>query len=155
MTTVLYNHKERKIALDSRISNGGFITSDEFDKTITNEKGTWFFCGDTCDYEEMSKLSHGDKVNTDNLPDCMALLVDDDSGVYCVIVNHDGYCKYTKTTYVEGIGSGHKYAIAALDFGKSCFDAVKYAAKKDLHTGGSIRLYDVDKRKFISVLDNV
>ncbi len=54
-------------------------------------------------------------------------------------------CKLVKykLTYNDADGSGYAFALAAMDFGKSAKDAVKYAATRDTYTGGRVRVFDV------------
>lgn len=69
---------------------------------------------------------------------------DSQSGVLAV-VNKDVYeidsdFSVTQSTDgVYGIGSGSDYAKSALDFGSSVVDAVKYASKKDIWTGYTVK----------------
>jgi ATP-dependent protease HslVU (ClpYQ) peptidase subunit len=49
----------------------------------------------------------------------------------------------------QGVGSGFKFAISAMDHGKSAKDAVKYAATRDIYTGGKIHVYDIASARFI------
>lgn len=46
-------------------------------------------------------------------------------------------------------GSGEEFALAAMDFGNSAEEAVKYAMTRDTCTGGKVHVYDIEKCKFI------
>tara|TARA_R110002096_G_C14041546_1_gene672316 strand:- start:43 stop:480 length:438 start_codon:yes stop_codon:yes gene_type:complete len=145
MTTIVYDHKNKQIACDSRVNGNGLILSDKEVKYKENEKGLWFFCGAVSDNDQMMEMSHNDKP--DVLPDCSALLVKD-GDCYLVTFN-GGYCAISKNNYSHSIGSGGDYALCALDFGSTAKEALKYASTKDCYTGGKLRLYDIKTEKFI------
>ena len=147
MTTIAYHHKDKQIAVDSRLVNHGLVKSDSFDKTIKNEFGVWIFCGTASDIKDLCKLKHNDKV--DVIPNCSALLITD-SKCYDVIVNNDGYCEYFELGHNDTKGSGGELALAAMDFGKSAKKAVEYAMTRDIYTGGKIQVIDVETGEVVS-----
>jgi len=140
MTTIAYHHKDKQIAVDSRLVSHGLIRSDLFDKTIRNEFGTWIFCGTASDIKDLCKLKHNDNVSV--IPNCSALLIADGK-CYDVIVNNDGYCEHFEIEHNEAKGSGSELALAAMDFGKSAKEAVEYAITRDIYSGGKVRVFDV------------
>ena len=140
MTTIAYHHKDKQVAVDSRIAGGGIIGSDSFDKTIKNELGLWIYCGAASDAKDLCCLKHNDKV--DPIPDCSAFLITDGK-CYYVGVNNDRYCEYFELPFNEGKGSGGEFALAAMDFGKNAKEAVEYAITRDIYSGGEVRVFDV------------
>lgn len=144
MTCVIYDHLNKQIAIDSRITSSGVIETDSYDKTIKNEKGLWFFCGATCDFKILSELKHNDEVKV--LPDCHSLLLSDGK-VFLVGVYEDKRCCYSELTYSAAIGSGRKFALSAIDFNKKAKGAVEYSATRDIHTGGKIRVFNLDGKE--------
>jgi len=49
--------------------------------------------------------------------------------------------------YIDGEGSGGAWAQAALDFGKTPEEAIKYAMTKDIYTGGKVKKVIFSKNK--------
>jgi hypothetical protein len=47
-------------------------------------------------------------------------------------------CKFSRAD-----GSGYKFALGAMDHGKSAKDAVKYAMTRDIYTGGKVKVIKV------------
>lgn len=144
MTCIAYHHKDKQIAVDSRMVNHGLVKCDSFDKTVRNEFGLWIFCGSAADIKDLCNLKHNDKV--DPIPDCSALLV---SGGKCydVFVNDDGYCEHFELSFDEAKGSGSELALASMDHGKSAKEAVEYAMTRDIYSGGKVHVIDVETGK--------
>lgn len=144
MTCIAYHYEDKQIAVDSQATNGYDIVSNiDFDKTITNDLGIWFFTGTRRDSAELSKLRHNEKVsNVDNKPDISAMVISEGE-VYFVNINKDGYCKWQKEEANAAIGTGDFFALSAMDFGKTAKEAVEYAMTRDIYTGGRVRVFDV------------
>lgn len=140
MTTIAYHHGDGQIAVDSRMTHHGLAKSDQFDKTIKNKKGLWIFAGNASDMGLLSGLNHFDETKI--IPECSAFLISGGK-VYDVHVNEHKICEYFELTHSDTKGSGSDLALAAMDFGKSAREAVKYAATRDIYTGGRIRVYNV------------
>lgn len=140
MTTIAYHHKSKTIAVESRMTAGSIIVSDNCNKTIKNEAGLWVFCGSAEDIILLCELKHGEK--TDNIPDCAAFLLSNGK-CYEVHVSENGKCKHMEITFNDGKGSGYEFAIAAMDHGKSAKEAVKYAITRDIYSGGRVREFKV------------
>jgi len=140
MTTMAYNHKDKEVAIDSRITSNGTIRTDKYNKVLINDLGTWLFTGSCCDVEDLAVLRHNDHV--DVIPDCTALLIHEKE-MYLVSVNSDGYCEWFKTEHNCAYGSGGDFALSALDFGKTAKESVKYAMTRDIYTGGKIQVFKV------------
>ena len=145
MTTIVYDHKNKQVACDGRLTAGNSIITDESIKFKENDKGMWFFTGAKSDESQIMELSHNDKP--DIKPDCSALLVKD-KRCYLVAFNGD-YCAVSENEYPHSIGSGGDFAIAAIDMGKTAREAVEYAITRDSGSGGKVHVYDIEKGEFI------
>jgi len=143
MTTIAYHHKDRQIAVDSRVTSGDEILSDTENKAYKNELGIWLGSGNSCDYDMLFELKHKDECY-DKL-DCDALVIVKGK-VYHVAIDEDTHCCcWTEAHYNYTLGTGEAYAMSAMDFGKSAKEAVEYAKTKDTNTGGLVRCYNLKK----------
>ena len=142
MTTIAYHHKDKRIAVDSRSTRGREITTDSSCKTITNELGMWVLCGSPSDYKDFVSLVRNDIFNKDVELDVSGLLVRDGC-VYSVFMD-DGIFNEEPLSSNYSCGSGRDFSTAAMDFGKSAEDAIKYAMTRDVYTGGKIQVIDVE-----------
>lgn len=140
MTTIAYNHKDKEIVVDSRMTSYDIILTDTFNKTIKNELGFWIFVGATSDCIDLSKLKHNDKV--EHIPDVTAFVMKN-GDAWLVSVNDDLYCQYCKLTFNNACGSGSYFALAAMDHGKNAKQAVEYAITRDIYSGGKVRAFKV------------
>lgn len=138
MTTIAYHHGDREIAVDSRLMIADIIATDNGIKFIKNNVGIWFFSGSMHDSETLSKLKHKDESKG---LDVIAMLISNGK-VYGVSVR-DGCCSHTLYDNNFAFGSGCDFALAAMDFGKSAKEAVKYAMTRDIYTGGRVRVFKV------------
>lgn len=138
MTTVVYNHKEKEIGIDSRTTMGLLIESDNTIKMREKDGVKFFLCGDVSHIESIIECYPND---TTNECDAHGFIIIDKEIKYI-------YCEglIIKTVRQENslaVGSGGMFAISAIDFGKTTREAIKYAATKDAGTGGKIRIYKV------------
>lgn len=146
MTTIAYDHKNKLIACDSRLTADGVILTDEADKwKVKDDDSIWFFTGAPADDELLMALSHDDKPEIQ--PNSSALFVKDND-VYLVCFDGD-YCTHTKITYNHAIGSGWKFALSAFDCGADAAKALGSAIKRDCYSGGVIRVYDINRGDFV------
>lgn len=141
MTTIVYNHKDKQIACDSRTTAGSVIVSDKDIKMQKVNGVKFFLCGSVPDYElliDMYFTGEPSKV----VPEASALVID--NGIaYKIGTSDDGVPWKQPLDHDDSIGSGGQFALSAMDFGCSARGAVKYAATRDIYTGGRIRVYDV------------
>lgn len=144
MTTIVYDHKAKQIACDSRLTRGYIIVSDDDNKFTSNKFGTFALSGRTADCEELANNFDGDISNN-----CGAsgFLVCD--GVCYWVYQEGGKARSLRLPCSEASGSGEEFALSALDFGKSAKEAVEYAMTRDNNTGGKVRVFDVEKMEFI------
>lgn len=148
MTTLAYHHKKRVIAVDGRLSMKGLIVQDNALKYAFRNDAHFFFTGKPSDYELLMDIYFGGPSNG-KLPECQALMVRGTGGeVSFVSVNDDGIADVFILEQSFALGSGSDFATAALDFGKTAVEAVAYAATRDVYTGGTITLFDIDTLSF-------
>jgi 20S proteasome alpha/beta subunit len=138
MTTIAYNHKDKQVAVDSRMTSNEIINTDTCDKFIENDLGIWVFAGSDCDFKALSKLSHGDSSSDLG---CIAMLIT--KGKVYGVETDGGICTHTEYPHHKAFGSGSHFALASMDHGKSAEDAVKYAMTRDIYTGGTVNVFDV------------
>jgi 20S proteasome alpha/beta subunit len=133
MTTIAY--KDGIVGYDGRQTAGDVILSDVVDKCILNQGHYFFLSGHIADYEIFVKAWHGEKIETDiNAYG----FVYDGSQLWKAGVQDNKLWKY-KVTYPESVGSGYLHALTAMDMGATAKEAVEWAAKRDVYTGGVIR----------------
>jgi len=140
MTTVAYNHKDKEIAVDSRFSRGDIISTDNGIK-VFKEKGVTFVCaGLTSGYKSLIEMWFSMESKESLM--CSAFVVDN-GVIYEFGLDSDGVL--SKEALSENLckGSGEFWAMAAMDFGCSAKEAVKYAMTRDMYTGGKIRVIKV------------
>jgi len=151
MTTIVYDHKAKQIAVDSRSTNSGMIVSDEDIKWLQDESGClWFLSGCLADTDLLlHSFKDGDRAfDLPEIPDAIAMIMRN-GDAFLRGVTDKGEAWTQKLSCNRSIGSGSSFAIAALDFGCSAKEAVEYAAKRDCYTGGKIHVYDIASAKFI------
>jgi ATP-dependent protease HslVU (ClpYQ) peptidase subunit len=147
MTTIVYDHKKKQIACDSLTTADDIVMSAQAKKFRNMPDGSiWFFCGSVADIDAFVHcMQSGEKTN--QTLSCNAFIVRDGTVYISGIDNGEPWKQ--KLDLSRAIGSGHQFAMAAIDFGKSAHDAVKYAATRDIYTGGKIRVYDIAAGRFI------
>lgn len=140
MTTIAYNHKDKEIAVDSRCTSGTLIVDDKCSKVFKQGGVTFIGGGELADLESLiAGYPHGfEEPVTLN---AQAFVVFDGE-VYMVRVDKGEY-KHDSINHNSTLGSGGDFALAAMDFGKSAKEAVKYAATRDCATGGRIKTIKV------------
>ena len=141
MTTISYNYKDKEIAVDSRETAGDLIASDD---AIKAEKisGEWYIsagCSNDCELLT-DCIINGTKHDRDL--DANVMFTKDGKVFNSNYYAADGLTTWElKRNYT--MGTGERFALAAMDFGKSASDAVKYAMTRDIYTGGKIRVIKV------------
>lgn len=143
MTTIAYKHSDREVAYDSRLTRNGVVATDDAEKAITNKHGTFLFCGDSAHAIDAAGAypdSAGSNVN------CYGFLVKE-GGAFWLSYN-DGVPSTLPLSYDEAAGSGEDFALASMDLGYSAADAISIAGKRDIYTGGKVRVIKItDKVK--------
>ena len=151
LTTIVYNHKKNEIAVDGRVTNEGTILTDSHDKSHTSGDRVYFLTGNISDHprviEILDKYENGDKVTVGS--EIKASVVFAQGGAaYIGAIDPAGDVWISKVEFNDGGGSGHHWALAALDHGLTTRQAVKYASERDAFTGGKIQVFNVTKHKF-------
>lgn len=151
MTTIVYDHKAKQIAIDSRYTANGTISADNGKKfTVLDDESVFFFAGKKADYPNLVRFFTGELgSNHEWIPECGAFMVKDGAVYECAVTKEGEPWKDDMTDSSWSTGSGGKFALAALDFGKSAKEAVEYAMTRDCYTGGKVRVFDVEKMEFI------
>lgn len=143
MTTISYNHKDREIAVDGRITAGGIIITDKANKTIVRDDGVMFFMtGSTSDFADYCR-EFGNGLKPSRPLDCAAMMLADGTVYQTGVDSGDGLFFSSPRSESFACGSGGNFAVSAMDFGKSAKDAVKYASTRDSGTGGKITVIKV------------
>ena len=146
MTTIVYDHKNKQIACDSRETAGGSLVTDEAVKFHKKDNVIWFMCGSKSDIDIfISTFSHNEEAPK-NI-DCSGLFVD--GGIVYKACNDDGVYKKDVIPSNEGIGSGGWIALTAVDLNFSARKAVETAMIRDIYSGGKVHVYDIEKGEFI------
>lgn len=151
MTTIVYDHKARQIAIDSRATSNGLICDDNCEKWQITESGeVWFTCGAVCDEDLLIEcFKEGDRAfDLKVIPDANGFVVRGDKVLMRGVTN-DGEAWTQVLTSNRCLGSGSSFGLAALDFGKTAKEAVEYAATRDCYTGGKIHVYDIELGGFL------
>lgn len=155
MTTIIYDHKNKLIACDSRVTSSGMITSDVESKWHRDNDGNiWFLSGCVSDNDVLfDAFKDGDRAfDLQVVPDVIAIMVKNDNA-YLRGVTDKGEAWTQKLTHSRAIGSGSSFAIAALDLGKSAKESVEYATTRDCYTGGKLHVFDILNYEFIDSSD--
>lgn len=140
MTTIAY--KDGVIAYDSRQTRSGAIVSDDCSKCEIVNGISFFLAGAVCDEKALIAAYFGTPSSAP--VECSGYVVD---GGKLLMVGHDDKTGIWKQeldpTNPDAIGSGSAYALAAMDMGASAEDAVLAAMKRDIYTGGKVRVIKI------------
>lgn len=137
MTTIAYNHKDKQIAVDSRVTSSGVVMSDNDNKVQTKGDVMFILAGSISDKEKFVSQYPDIKDNYD----CDGFTIEKGK-VYGVCVE-DKVLYKSELNYNDATGSGFRFALAAMDFGKTAREAVKYAATRCIYTGGKIKVINI------------
>lgn len=139
MTTIAY--KDGVIAYDGRVSAGGTIVYDDFDKKREREGVLFFGTGSVSEITELIGAYFGEGI----AGECgaSAMVLHDDT--LTLISYEDG--KVYKSLIIAdrpyAIGSGRDHAFTAFDMGATAYQAVEMATKRDTGSGGLIRTHTI------------
>ena len=146
MTTIVYDHKNKQIACDSRATTASYVTSDNVNKFITVNDEIWFFAGSLADIDLFMSEFEPNKEASNHL-DCQAFVVSGGSGKSVWISN--GVYKTEPLWVNDAFGSGGWHGQISMDFGCTAKEAVEYAITKDCHSGGKVHVYDIEGGEFL------
>lgn len=142
MTTIVYDHKNKVIAWDSRRTGcNGVIKSDTSEKMTEHNGVTFWMAGSLCDEELMISHYFGNKEEL--IPEANCFAFDDGKLYRCGVSNEAVFWKEPLTNN-DAFGSGSEWAMAALDFNCDARQAVEYAKTKDCYTGGEVKTFKVE-----------
>jgi ATP-dependent protease HslVU (ClpYQ) peptidase subunit len=152
MTTIVYDHKNKQIACDSRSTIGGTIIDNNAIKHRKVGDKLWFISGRPGDADTFIKNFnplHSANKNMD--VSCIFVLLEGAGAgnVHMAIKDSDDTYAECVADHDYAQGSGDKWALAALDFGFTAKEAVEYAITKDVYSGGKVHVYDIEKEVFI------
>ena len=68
----------------------------------------------------------------------------DGDRLWIALINNK-VCEHYPVEHNRAIGSGNRFALAAMDFGKTAKEAVEYAACRDVYTGGKVESFRLDE----------
>ncbi|MCG7560547.1 MULTISPECIES: proteasome subunit alpha [Pseudoalteromonas] len=142
MTTIAYHHDSRTICTDSLTSTSQTIVSWATRKCHRVDDGYVFASGNCAEIEHL--LAHWHANQFDKIT-CTFFFVDDEGAVFFGEIRH-GRRFLEPLSLNWAIGSGANWAIAAMDFGRSAFEAVEYACLRDKSSGGTVMTYRHDER---------
>lgn len=142
MTTIAY--KDGAIAYDSRVTDGGYIADDNFNKRFDVDGVSFFLTGCVTDYVKLIDAYFGGEPR--GRMDCKAFVYDNGDLFECGVSDPSGLWKYKmRLDNPAAIGSGAQFALAAMFLGESASDAVTLASKLDSATGGRIRIFSIQE----------
>lgn len=147
MTTIVYCHKTKQIACDSRVTAGCTIADDSAEKFKFHNDEMWFFAGAVPDVSLLMDV-HEKKTKASNV-DCWAIVASA-GGVFSRGFDRERgrYMPY-ELLYSWAIGSGTDHALTAIDMGATAKEAVEIAMKRDCNSGGKIWVFDCVTIEFI------
>ena len=140
MTTVAYNHRDKQIAVDGRVTSDGLICSDRSIKYVETEDQVFLYTSSGDDGAQLIDVYLGAEPSKDNYESTVMLTCD---GVVFLMTYDNGKLDQWSLLENTAIGSGGDFALAAMDFGKDAREAVEYAATRNVFTGGRITVFDV------------
>jgi len=129
MTTIAY--KDGVIAYDSRAGD-----SDSVDKR-SERKGICFVFAGWLDYRETLIGCWFRPLKRVEIDEAIHALVVDQGQLWRAVLNSTGFSRHRVEDRILAIGSGSKFAIEAMQQGKSAEQAVE-ASKQDIYTGGTV-----------------
>lgn len=147
MTTIAV--KDGVVAVDSRLTQGGTVLDDAFDKRAVVKGVQFFVAGNVTDDAQIIALYFAgeDAIEDVDGKPCADFIIVDGSSVYYGGIEETGYWKMLLTTGTPyAIGSGAAYALGAMDAGATAKAAVKIASR-DVFTGGAIHTYKIKGKR--------
>lgn len=139
MTTIAY--KSGLIACDSRQTRGDRIVSDSCSKCTEVDGVKFFLAGSVCDEAALIAAYFGKPSSVPVESSGYAA----DNGVL-MLIGHDenGIWKQVlDLANPDAIGTGAPYALTAMDMGASAEESIAAAAKRDIYTGGAVKVYNL------------
>ncbi len=149
MTAIVYDHKNKQIAVDSRCCANGQIKSDSDVKYKLIDGAMWFFCGSVADEERLIAQHESESPDTPRFRIEASAMVVRDGKAYIYGVTDDGEPFKSPLNYNDCLGSGGLFSLCALDFGLSAYEAIEYAKTKDSGVGGTVHVFNTESMEFV------
>lgn len=140
MTTIAYSHKDKEIAVDSRMTECDMIITDNDEKFTKIGNEIFISCGGVSAGNDLINEYLGEPQGKENL-DANIIIIRSD-GLFCASYL-DGKLNIWKINHDTAWGNGEKFALGAMDHGKSAKEAVEYAMTRDIYTGGKVHVFTV------------
>lgn len=147
MTVIVYQHATQQIAVDSRVTAGDLIVSDECNKEEFRQGDIWFSMGSVADSKIMLDIFYSDGEASRDIDGTGALMVN--NGTATLVGVENGKIWHHPVSVNRCLGSGGEFALASLDHGKTAKQAAEYACTRNNGCGGKIRVFDIATAKFI------
>lgn len=144
MITIAYKHSDKEIAVDSRRSRGDVIASDKEKKFKTVNGVTFIQCGFPCENDIL--ISAWFNPESFKCTSNGAFVIEGEKAYRFGIDKSDRPWK-EELKCDDALGSGFKFAVAAMDFDCSAKDAVNYAKTRDSATGGRAHVFKIGGNK--------
>lgn len=137
MTTIAY--RDRVIAYDSLVTCNDIVVYKDYDKKRVVDGVTFIFTGSLSEYDALINNWFSSKQKEAR---CGAFVVDEHGQLYeC---GHQNGKTWKEKIFLDNylaIGSGHQFALMAMDLGLSAEEAVIKASERCIYTGGIIRTF--------------
>jgi len=140
MTTIAFSNERQEVAVDSRATAGTLIATDKCNK-VHKRDGLIFIAAGTVSDLELLVESYPFGYEGMTELDATAFVIDEGKVYQCTL--HDEKYNVTPIDFDMCLGSGGDFALAAMDFGATPKEAVKYAMTRDCATGGKIKVIKV------------
>lgn len=147
MTTIAY--KDGIIAYDSRVMRGDYILNDNADKKTETEKNVFFMAGSVDEFKDFISLYEDSKQPTHKLDVNAFVYSKTERKLY-----YSGCWKTDEGLFLihevevdcpQAFGSGASFAYAAMDCGRTSYEAIKITVLRDSKTGGEIKTFEIHK----------
>ena len=147
MTTIVYDHKNKAIAIDSRVTSAGQIMDDSAVKFIFKpDDSVWFYSGRPIDMRAAMNIFDSYENQCIKAPknriEFSSFIAFAGCAYYCYYSSSNEYVM-EKATHNDGFGSGGIYALCAVNMGKSADEAVEFAKSMDIYSGGKVHVFSV------------
>ena len=139
MTTIAFHYEDKQIAVDGRCTAGGIIMSETDNKIDKKDDFIFVLAGSVSDKEHFVK--DYPELKQKQL-DINGIVIE--KGVaYSLLVEEEKIFK-SEINYNDAFGSGFRFALEAMDLGKSARGSIEYTMTRDIYTGGKIQVIDVE-----------
>jgi ATP-dependent protease HslVU (ClpYQ) peptidase subunit len=135
MTTLIIT--EKGFYSDSQVTAGDTVLSSDYDKIFMYKGRIIAVTGNPCELTHyIKKYIDGESFENKSQKGCCMIRFD---GETRMISFYDNRVEDTIEIFTRCLGSGGDWAQAALDFGKTPKEAIRYAMTKDPYTGGKVK----------------